>query len=78
MNPPFAIRPEHIRIQKEACENAFAGRVQSSVYRGTQVEMQIALGERVLRAHIPAKNDIAPVGSSVQVVLPKEDLFVVN
>ncbi len=74
----FAIRPENIRIQKEKCENAFAGVVQSSVYRGTQVEMQIALGERVLRAHIPAKNEIVPVGSSVQVVLPKEHLFVVN
>ena len=74
----FAIRPEHIRIQKEKCENALAGVVKNCVYRGTQIEMKIALGERVLRAHIPAKNEIMPAEEPVQVILPKEHLFAVN
>lgn len=74
----YAIRPEHIRIQKEKCENALAGVVKNCIYRGAQIEMQIVLGERVLRAHLPAKNEILPAGEPVQVILPKEHLFIVR
>ncbi|MCP4141607.1 MAG: ABC transporter ATP-binding protein [Chloroflexi bacterium] len=74
----YAIRPEHIRIQKEKSENALAGLVKNYIYRGTQAEMKIAVGEKILRAHIPAKNDFFSIGEPVQVVLPQEYLFVVT
>ena len=74
----YAIRPEHIRIQKEKCENSLAGVIKNSVYRGTQVEVKIALDEKVIRARVPADTKITPDGTPVQVILPKEHLFALS
>ncbi|MCF6277836.1 MAG: TOBE domain-containing protein [Anaerolineales bacterium] len=74
----FAIRPEHIRIQKEQCENSLAGVVQDCVYHGEHVEVQVVLDEQVIRARVPATAELAPSGTPVQVVLPKEHLFAIN
>jgi putative spermidine/putrescine transport system ATP-binding protein len=71
----FAIRPEHIRIQKEKCENSLAGVVQNLVYRGTQAEVKIALGQEIVKAHISSEAEIAATGADVYVTLPKEYLF---
>ena len=53
----YAIRPEHIRIQKETCENALTGVVQSCLYRGEYMEYQVALNETIVRARVPASAD---------------------
>ena len=74
----YAIRPEHIRIQKEKCENTFEGVVRNSVYRGSQVEVQIAIGKQVIKAHLPADTTIESPSTPVQVLLEKEKLFEVN
>jgi len=74
----FAIRPEHIRIQKEKCENSLAGVVQNLVYRGTQAEVKIALGQEIVKAHISSEAEIAATGADVYVKLPKEYLFSVS
>ncbi|MDP1545187.1 MAG: TOBE domain-containing protein [Anaerolineales bacterium] len=46
----FAIRPEHIRVQKEGCENSMQGFVSDCVFRGEYVEYQIAVNEMTVRA----------------------------
>ena len=74
----YAIRPEHIRIQKETCENALAGVVQSCLYRGEHMEYQVSLGETIVRARVPAASEFVPHGAQVQVVLPREHLFEVR
>ena len=74
----YAIRPEHIRIIKEKCENSFAGMVQNSVYRGEHVEVQVALEEKTIRAHLPAEKGTFSSGTPIEIVLPKKYLFVVE
>ena len=71
----YAIRPEHIRIQKERCENSLPGVVKNCVYRGTQAEVKIALEQEMIKAHISAEAEMAAIGSDVYVTLPKEYLF---
>lgn len=78
-----AIRPEHIRIQQHACENSIAGVVTSRIYRGEHVEYQVTIktsGDEVtVRAHAPASaTEVASPGMQVQVMLPAEDLFIVQ
>ena len=71
----FAIRPEHIRIQKEKCENSLPGVVKNCVYRGAQAEVKIALEQDVIKAHISSEAEMAATGTDVYVTLPKEYLF---
>jgi ABC-type Fe3+/spermidine/putrescine transport system ATPase subunit len=74
----YAIRPEHIRIQKETCENALAGVVQGCLYRGEYMEYQVALGETIVRARVPMPVPMFPNDEQVFVCLPKEHMFEVN
>jgi len=74
----FAIRPEHIRIQKEKSENSQLGVVKNSIYRGEHMEVQVAVGKQLIKARVSAETKILPSGTSVQVALPKEYLFALN
>ncbi len=71
----FAIRPEHIRIQKEKCENSLPGVVKNCVYRGAQAEVKVALGRETIKAHISDEAEMVAIGADVYVKLPKEHLF---
>ena len=71
----FAIRPEHIRIQNEKCENSLTGVVKNCVYRGAQAEVKVALGGGVIKAHLSADAEIVAAGTTVFVKLPREHLF---
>ena len=74
----FAIRPEHIRIHKEKCQNALSGIVRNAVYRGSQVEYQIDVGQKRIRARAAANGSIVERDARVQVQFPKEYLFAVK
>ncbi len=74
----YAIRPEHIRIQKEKTENSLPGVLQNCVYRGTQAEVKIALEREMIKAHISSEAEMAATGADVYVKLPKEYLFSVG
>jgi ABC-type Fe3+/spermidine/putrescine transport system ATPase subunit len=71
----YAIRPEHIRIQKEKCESALAGVVKNCVYRGEKVEYRIRIGEKLVRARTAVSHEIAVQGEHVFVSFPARDLF---
>jgi len=68
----FAIRPEHIRIQKEETENSLAGVVQSCLFRGEAFALQVRLGNVTTRARLPM---LFAHGERVFVQLPAEHLF---
>ncbi len=74
----YAIRPEHIRLECEAGENALAGRVTDCVFRGEYIEYQVAMGEMIVRARMPMPAPMFPHGEQVFVRLPQEHLFEVN
>jgi ABC-type Fe3+/spermidine/putrescine transport system ATPase subunit len=74
----FAIRPEHIRIQKERSENSLAGEVQSCLYRGEALEYQLRVGDIVTRARLPMPVAMLEPGEHVFVQLPPEHLFEVT
>lgn len=71
----FAIRPEHIRIQKEEKENSLAGVVQSCLFRGEALEVQVRLGSVTTRARLPMPAPSFTHGERVFVQLPAEHLF---
>jgi ABC-type Fe3+/spermidine/putrescine transport system ATPase subunit len=71
----FAIRPEHIRIQKEEKENSLAGVVQSCLFRGEALEMQVQLGNVTTRVRLPMPAPMFVHGENVFVQLPAEHLF---
>ncbi|MCK7519016.1 MAG: methyltransferase domain-containing protein [Ignavibacteriales bacterium] len=71
----FAIRPEHIRIQKEARKNSLAGVVQSCLFRGEALELQVRLGSVTTRARLPMPAPMFAHGENVFVHLPAEHLF---
>jgi len=71
----YAIRPEHIRIEKEAGANALTGRVVDCVFRGEYLEYQVAVGGMTVRARMPMPASMFPHGEQVFVRLPKEHLF---
>ncbi|MBE0681570.1 MAG: ABC transporter ATP-binding protein [Anaerolineales bacterium] len=71
----FAIRPEHIRVQKDGCEQSMQGMVSDCVFRGEYVEYQVAVGEMSVRARMPMPAPMFPHGEQVYVKFPKEYLF---
>jgi putative spermidine/putrescine transport system ATP-binding protein len=74
----FAIRPEHIRVQKDGCEQSMQGVVSDCVFRGEYVEYQIAVGEMSVRARMPMPASMFPHGELVYVKFPREHLFEVQ
>jgi ABC-type Fe3+/spermidine/putrescine transport system ATPase subunit len=74
----YAVRPEHIRIEKEAGVNALPGKVIDCVFRGEYVEYQVAVGELVIRSRMPMPASMFPYGEQVFVHLPQDKLFEVN
>jgi ABC-type sugar transport system ATPase subunit len=71
----YAIRPEHIRIQKDEIENSLAGKVQSCLFRGEALEVQVRLGELTTRVRLPMPAPMFAHGENVFVQLPAEYLF---
>ena len=71
----FAIRPEHIRVQKEACQNSMPGVVSDCIFRGEYVEYQVAVNETTVRAQMPMPAPMFPHGEQVFVNFPQEKLF---
>ncbi|MDP1715810.1 MAG: ABC transporter ATP-binding protein [Anaerolineales bacterium] len=74
----FAIRPEHIRIQKEACKNSMLGVVSDCVFRGEYIEYQVDVNDVTVRARMPMPAPMFPHGEQVRVNFPQEHLFEVN
>jgi len=71
----FAIRPEHIRVQKESCANSMQGVVSDCVFRGEYVEYQVTTGEMIVRARMSMPAPMFPHGEQVFVKFPAEYLF---
>jgi ABC-type Fe3+/spermidine/putrescine transport system ATPase subunit len=71
----FAIRPEHIRVQKNGCEQSMQGVVSDCVFRGEYVEYRVTVGETSVRARMPMPAPMFPHGEQVYVKFPKEYLF---
>jgi ABC-type Fe3+/spermidine/putrescine transport system ATPase subunit len=74
----LAIRPEHIRIQKEACEKSMQGTVSDCLFRGEYVEYQVEVNGAMVRARMPMPAPMFPRGEQVHVRFPAEHLFEVN
>jgi len=74
----FAIRPEHIRVQKDGCENSMPGVVSGCVFRGEYVEYQVTACEITVRARMPMPAPMFLNGERVFVKFPQEHLFEVN
>ncbi|MEP7136664.1 MAG: ABC transporter ATP-binding protein [Chloroflexota bacterium] len=74
----FAIRPEHIRVQKEGCENSMQGVVSDCIFRGEYVEYQVTTGEMIVRARMSMPAPMFPHGEQVFVKFPSEYLFAVK
>lgn len=74
----FAIRPEHIRVQKEGCENSVQGMISDCVFRGEYVEYQVVVNDMTVRARMPMPAPMFPHGEQVHVKFPKEYLFEVE
>jgi putative spermidine/putrescine transport system ATP-binding protein len=71
----FAIRPEHIRVQKEASKNSMHGVVNDCIFRGEYVEYQVAVNEMTVRAQMPMPAPMFPHGEQVHVHFPSEYLI---
>jgi ABC-type Fe3+/spermidine/putrescine transport system ATPase subunit len=71
----FAIRPEHIRIQKEETENSLRGVVQSCLFRGEALELLVRIGNVTTRVRLPMPAPMFMHGEHVFVQLPAEHLF---
>lgn len=74
----FAIRPEHIRVQKDGCENSMQGVVSNCIFRGEYVEYQIAVNEMTVRVQMPMPAPMFPHGERVFVKFPRDKLFEVQ
>jgi len=74
----FAIRPEHIRVQKDGCEQSVQGVVSDCVFRGEYVEYQVAVDGTTVRARMPMPASMFPHGEQVYVKFPREHLFEVQ
>lgn len=71
----FAIRPEHIRIQKEERGHSLKGVVQSCLFRGEALELQVRLGSVTTRVRLPMPAPMYAHGENVFVQLPADHLF---
>ena len=75
----LAIRPEHIRIQKEACKNSMQGVVSDCVFRGEYIEYQVDVKNGVMvRARMAMPAPMFPHGEQVHVKFSEEHLFEVK
>lgn len=74
----LAIRPEHIRVQKEGCEQSLPGVVSDCVFRGEYVEYQAAVNRTSMRARMSMSAPMLPHGERVYVKFPQEHLFEIN
>jgi len=74
----FAIRPEHIRVQKDGCGNSVKGVVSDCVFRGEYVEYQVMVIGATVRARMPMPASMFAHGEQVFVNFPKEHLFEVQ
>jgi ABC-type Fe3+/spermidine/putrescine transport system ATPase subunit len=74
----FAIRPEHIRVQKDGCDQSMAGVVSDCVFRGEYIEYQVAVGGMSVRARISMPAPMFSHGAQVFVKFPREHLFEVE
>ena len=74
----YAIRPEHIRVQKEAGKNSMQGVVSDCIFRGEYVEYQVAVNEMTVRAQMPMPAPMFPHGERVYVEFPRQHLFEVS
>ncbi len=74
----LAIRPEHIRVQKEACKNSMQGVVSDCVFRGEYIEYQVDVNDVTVRARMPMPAPMFPHGEQVHVRFPVEHLFEVQ
>jgi len=77
-NKTYAIRPEHIRVQKDDCANSMRGVVSECIFRGAYVEYQIMTDEMTVRARMPMPASMFPHGEQVFVKFPREHLFEVT
>ncbi len=71
----YAIRPEHIRVQKEGCPGAVPGEVRDCVFRGEYVEYQVATAAFTVRARMSMPAPLFPPGERVFVKFPQEHVF---
>jgi putative spermidine/putrescine transport system ATP-binding protein len=71
----YAIRPEHIRLQKEKKGNSLAGEVISCLYRGESLEYKLRIGSVTTHARLPMPAPMFAHGEQVYVSLPAEHLF---
>lgn len=74
-NKLLAIRPEHIRVQKDGCDQSVPGVVSDCVFRGEYVEYQIAVNGTSVRARMSMPAPMFPHGAQVYVKFPREHLF---
>jgi ABC-type Fe3+/spermidine/putrescine transport system ATPase subunit len=74
----LAIRPEHIRVQKDGCEQSIPGVVSDCVFRGEYIEYQVAVEAMIVRARMPMPAQMFSHGEQVHVKFPKEYLFEVE
>ncbi|MCI0551815.1 MAG: ABC transporter ATP-binding protein [Anaerolineae bacterium] len=74
----YAIRPEHILVQKEASENSVEGVVSDCIFRGEYVEYQVAVDGTTVRAQMPMPATMFPHGERVYVNFPRQYLFEVS
>jgi ABC-type Fe3+/spermidine/putrescine transport system ATPase subunit len=74
----YAIRPEHIRVQKAAGNHFMRGVVSDCIFRGEYVEYQVTVDEMPVRAQMPMPAPLFPHGEQVYVHFPAEHLFEVH
>ena len=77
-NKLFAIRPEHILVQKGGCENSMRGMVSDCVFRGEYMEYQVAVEKMNIRARLQMPAPMFSKGEQVYVGFPQEHLFEVG
>jgi ABC-type Fe3+/spermidine/putrescine transport system ATPase subunit len=78
MGKLFAIRPEHIRVQKDGCEQSISGVVSDCVFRGEYIEYQVAVDDMNVRARMSMLAPMFPHGERVYVKFPHKYLFEVE
>lgn len=74
----FAIRPEHILVQKDGCQQSILGVVSDCVFRGEYVEYQVAVRGMSVRARMSMPAPMFAHGAQVYVKFPREHLFEVQ
>jgi ABC-type Fe3+/spermidine/putrescine transport system ATPase subunit len=77
-NKVFAIRPEHLRVQKDGCEDSMPGVVRDCVFRGEYVEYVVSASGLSVRARMPMPAPMFPHGAQVYVKFLREHLFEVK